>query len=210
MKINFNKNFKSIFAPIICGIILAGLGVGLMLMVPNKKGQAVTQYNMTWEAGNLMIGGANLKFSDPARYDIPIGVTKWIINGTYGSKTFHEEWNTFPYNDSYPNGGWLTSEPPNENNWIFGYIRPNGVTDNQLRASVKIDGDVNHTPSASITPLDAVALGRAARCKNEDCIYATGPYSFAIGHEINSSGFRPWFFGTLMPLKWQVTGSISD
>lgn len=165
---------------------------------------------------------------NPPNSEVVIGVAKWTVKGEiFGSTRYKELWSVpelptaFTFTGDFINGrcqnGRLAVQGnSDQTDWLYGWlvienlIGRLGIPAMQIRTA-----GINETLTTLNNQDSRVPnIGKATSCHGNDsglCIFTSGPYSWTTHHRIMSAGdAKHYNLGTLMPLKWSVTGYICE
>lgn len=206
------------------GFVLALVGAALFYVSKGDvktSAQSTTPYTSTWTANNILTADSRVGSSQVGQ--VGIGVWGWSVAGSVGSKTFTETWTApsvagvqfLAHTDERGCDiiGVNTNElmagcfaqlnslgGTNDTLWTFAVRPPNDFTSTKSRNN----GGTGTQKTVSCIP--------SPRNGDEDeCLMQSGAYTFQDWHEPGfSSRNRFLGAGTLMPLKWTVSGTITN
>jgi hypothetical protein len=195
---------------------------GLMFVISPKSEQslqAAEPYSSTWQATRILTVDATVGNTPVG--EAGIGVWEWRVDGVIGGTTFTETWTAPSIN------GVSFSAAAGQGCGL------NGIVAEELMASCFVDQDNIGGDNTSVYTFRIRSIGeylgresrlnvgagdqKANSCINSprngdetECLIQSGSYSFQHIHEPGFPGRTRWLGGgTLMPLNWDVSGSIN-
>jgi hypothetical protein len=209
------KVLKSIISPLLSGIVLAALGIGLIYLVPGKRASADTSrttFNQTWAANKLLA----ISYRDArGTYKLPFGVAGWEVSGNLKdqsnnvTQTYLENWKTDDL------GSLCIAQLPSYSNnkrWLYGFNVTSAMADPSMPSCSAIRFILeNYSKSYTNNqrgnaPAGNAIVGSSVMCTGAGCSTATGAYGFNLAVGGNPSNIA----GMMLPLYWTVSGTVCD
>lgn len=206
------------------GFILALAGAAMLYVSKGDvktSAQGTTPYTSTWTANNVLTADVRVGSSQVGQAGI--GVWGWSVTGTVGSKTFSETW----AGPSITNIQMLahTDEKGCDINGVntaeimsgcFTQQNALGGTNSMLytfavRAPNDFTSTKNRLNGGTGTQKTVSCISSPRNGDEDECIMQSGAYTFQHWYEPGfDSRARFLGSGTLMPLKWTVTGTVTN
>lgn len=210
---------------VLMGLILGTFGLVLLNFGnPQVRTSAEETYTSTWKATKILTveGVVGTKTTGEAG----IGVWEWRVDGIMGGVPYTETWSApslegvafvMPNNrgcniegvdpgrgrDNFKIlAGCITSQGAIGGSDTTQYNFKSKTVSNILSKKARVNEGTGYqdTTSCIVSPRNG---------DETECVFQSGPYSFQHVHEIGSNARMRWLgSGTLMPLTWEVTGSI--
>lgn len=205
------------------GFVLALAGAAMLYVSKGDvktSAQGTTPYSSTWTANSVLTVDARVGSSQVGQ--AILGVWGWQVTGTVGtSKTFTETWVAPSISGisftpaaqgctlvgvsatDFAAGCFADQDnigSPDTSTYTFAVRPPSEVT--STKARLNAGSGVQRTTSCINSPRNT---------SEDECLFQSGSYAFQHVHEPGFPGRTRWLGGgVLMPLKWTVTGTVTD
>lgn len=199
-------------------LIAAGLVVLNFGGPPSSISAQTTSYNSKWTANRFLIAsdGDNIR-------KVFAGVWGWSVSGNVaGGTSFQETWTAPSLNNiSYIRLGGLGCAPSQDlpTGVIGGCTMQTNHLNNNTFSSIKFSTSPNILPGTSLGPSQGSPQPGTSSCAGAgtatsgefECLFQTGAYSVSYFYEMGHPTRNRWLgTATLMPLEWNVSGTITN